>query len=93
MKRTQRSAGPAHPPDWEVSTDFVVNGRHLTPGTEASIRGERGRFRFLRAVRTGAGAEWLDFVGGPTGHAQWRSFRPDRVRTVHRLVKTRGNAA
>ncbi|AOT25427.1 hypothetical protein KIP29_gp29 [Mycobacterium phage BabyRay] len=69
-----------------------VNERHLEPGTEVSIQGERGRFRFVKASTTSAGKTVLDFIGGPAGHEQWRSFYPERVKTVHRIARTRANA-
>lgn len=78
-----------------VSIDYqyqaVANGRHLVPGTEVSIRGERGRFRFINAQETKAGLTVLNFVGGPSGHEVFRSFYPERVRRVHRLNRTRAN--
>lgn len=66
-----------------------INGRIVEPGTELSITGERGRFRFV-AVFTGDGS--LTCYGGTQGHEMFRSFRPERVRTVHSKSKTRGNA-
>lgn len=76
------------PADWEEFTNAVVNGRHLEPGTEVSIRGERGRFRFVKRVRRANGTEWLDFWGGKKGCEQMRSFYPSRVKRVHRLKRT-----
>ena len=88
MARRRNKAKPL-PPDWVESLEAVVNGRTLTPGTEVSIRGERGRFRFLKRVeRPERGLEWLDFWGGPKGAENWRSFPLERVRTVHRLKTT-----
>ncbi|WP_224768996.1 DUF7246 family protein [Nocardioides ochotonae] len=81
---------PRHDPaaGWIFTTDYVApSGRHLRPGVEFSVRGERGRFRFLRHVRTETGTEWVEGIGGPKGCHQWRSFRPDRIRRVH--VKAR----
>ncbi|ALF00512.1 hypothetical protein SEA_BOOSTSEASON_78 [Mycobacterium phage BoostSeason] len=89
MKRTRTVAAPPPAPQPEV----VVHGRTLEPGTEVSIRGERGRFRYMRATTTSAGRLVLDFIGGPAGHEAWRSFYPERIRTVHRINKTRRNAA
>ena len=63
----------------------------LTPGTEVSIRGERGRFRYVDRRVTAAGRTVLNFIGGPTGHEAFRSFYPERVRTVHRIARTRAN--
>jgi hypothetical protein len=68
-----------------------VHGRELVPGTEVSISGERGRFRFLRATTTRTDRVVLDFIGGPEGHECWRSFYPERVKTVHRINRTRRN--
>lgn len=79
------------PPDWHEYPDATVNGRNLAPGTEVSVRGERGRFRFVKRVRRDSGAEWLDFWGGPKGCEQWRSFRADQVRRVHRVNRTPEN--
>jgi hypothetical protein len=76
---------------WTRRCQYVVNRRTLRRGTEVSIRGERGRFRFLGAVETSTGALWLDFIGGPAKAEKWRSFHPDRVRRVHRINKTRAN--
>lgn len=77
------------PADWVESDEVTINGRTVTPGTELSIRGERGRFRFLRHVaRPGRAVEWIDVWGGPKGSEHLRSFRPDRVRTVHRIPTT-----
>lgn len=74
---------------WEISEEFSWNGRNLSPGVEISVRGERAsRFRFLRHVRAEDGREWIDAVGGPKGVLVWRSFRPDRIKTVHRTKKT-----
>lgn len=75
----------------EVSYEATVNGRRLVPGTEASITGLKGRFRFIKAVtvegRTGVHS-WLDFWGGPKGCESWRSVRAEQVKRVHRLKRT-----
>lgn len=91
MGRRKKKCEHVLPSDWTISTDYVVNGRHLTPGTEVSIRGERGRFRFVKAVIKDNGTVWLDFIGGPARYQTWRSFYPERVRRVHRINKTRAN--
>lgn len=74
---------------WTRTTEYRVHGRILTPGTEVTVRGERGRFRFLCHVRTESGAEWLDFIGGSKGVVMFRAFHEDRVRTVHYKKKLR----
>lgn len=87
----KRKALPS-PPDWEERDTAVIHGRTLTRGTEVSIIGERGRYRFLKQVdRPGRGLSWLDFWGGPKGSEQWRSFRADRVKRVHRINTTGAN--
>lgn len=81
------------PADWEVSETFYWNGRHITKGTELSITGARGRYRFVKHVKTPK-AEWIDTVGGGTRTRSdmARSFAPNRIKTVHRIAKTRANA-
>lgn len=81
------------PSTWTVSESIVINGRYVEVGTEVSIQGESGRFRFLRHVVTEAGAEWIDVIGGPAKAEKWRSFRPERVKRVHRIAKTRQGQA
>lgn len=65
-----------------------VNGEPLERGAEVSIRGKRGRFKFLRATTTEAGRVVLDFIGGTVGHETWHSFYPDRVTNVHKSTTT-----
>lgn len=71
-------------------TPIRINGRVVEPGTELSVRGWRGRYRYqyARLVEAGAVVE-ITAYGGPDGHGTYRSCRPDRVRTVHRIPKTR----
>lgn len=69
------------PADWHVAEQTTINGRHVLPGTELSIAGVRGRVTFMRHVRRDNGVEWIDVL--QPGHTGWRSFRPNRVRTVH----------
>lgn len=72
----------------QVSDLYRVNGRYLTPGTEFSVKGQRGRFRFLAYVQTDRG-DWIDCYGGRQGYGAFRSFSPESVRTVHRTTKRR----
>lgn len=92
IARHKRPTQPL-PTDWTVSPTSTINGRDVELGAELSIRGERGRFRFVEHVARADGVEWLNTIGGPAGHETFRSFRPSRVRTVHRLNRTRSNAA
>ncbi len=69
--------------------ETVINGRHVTVGTELTIQGVRGRCRFLAHTTNTRGDTWLD-VADTRGAL--RAFTIDRVTTVHRTVKTRSNA-
>jgi hypothetical protein len=92
-KRRKKPAIQPLPEGWVVSDEYRANGRHIEKGTELSIVGERGRFIFLSHVVNGAGAEWINVFGGPVKHEILRSFRPERIKRVHRLNRTRKNAA
>jgi hypothetical protein len=73
---------------WEIITEMQINGRNVVKGTELKIEGERGRFRFIKYVKTEKGVEWIDVYGGPKKLECWRSFALDRVKTVHYKNKT-----
>lgn len=76
------------PSHWVVADSVKVNGRYLTPGTEVRIRGERGRFRFERHVRSTT-TEWIDVR---TSDGRFRAFDVARVKTVHTTKRLRGAA-
>jgi hypothetical protein len=78
------------PENWEVSTEIQIHGRNVFPGTELKITGRRGRFRFIKHVKTDT-AEWIDCWGGSKGAEQWSSFHPSKVKTVHVKVQTAAN--
>ena len=62
----------------------------MVPGTEVSLKGRRGRFRFQYSRITAQGLEELTFVGGPL-HGQrdrFTSVLPDCITRVHRVNKT-----
>jgi hypothetical protein len=73
---------------WEIVTEMQINGRNVVKGTELKIRNERGRFRFIKYVKTEKGVEWVDVYGGPKGAECIRSFRLDKIKTVHYKNKT-----
>ena len=87
-KRLPKSALQPIPAHWTRSKEFSWNGRRIEPGTELKISGVRGRWRFQHHTRTDDGREWVDVIGGVRGALQWRSFRPERIRTVHRTRLT-----
>lgn len=88
-KRLRKKDQNPPPADWTISTSFSWNGRRIEPGTELKIQGVRGaRFRFVRHVVKDDGREWVDVIGGARGASQWRSFRPERIKTVHRTRLT-----
>lgn len=81
--------GKGPPEDWAVAHEVEANGRTITVGTELSIKGQRGRFRFVEHVwRPIRDTEWITVWGGPKGSEQMRSFRIDQIKTVHRIVTT-----
>ena len=70
-----------------ANDEIKINGRTVNPNTEISIRGESGRFTFRYSLRDGEVTVW----GGRPQHEQWRTFRIERVRTVHRKPSLRKN--
>jgi hypothetical protein len=90
MGKRKKKAEPNINPKWVISDSIQINGRSVTLGTELSIVGESGRFRFIKHVKT-PDVEWIDVIGGKKGHEMWRSFGLDRVKTVHRINRTRTN--
>ena len=70
--------------DWTMKDEIQINGRHVVKGTELKIRGERGRFRFVKHVYNHRlDVEWIDVWGGPKNTPSMRSFRVDQVQRVH----------
>jgi hypothetical protein len=80
----------ALPEGWVVSTEIQIHGRYIVPGTELKIEGRRGRFRFIKHVKTNT-TEWVDVWGGSTGSENWSSFHPDKIKRVHSKAKTGKN--
>jgi hypothetical protein len=86
----QVAAAPSPTAHWITSQEVVIHGRHVVSGSELSIKGERGRFNFIRhVINPKTGSEWVDVVGGPSGYKTLRSFHVDKIRRVHNKVKTR----
>ena len=86
----QTPAVPSPTAHWITSEEIMLHGRHVIRGSELSIKGERGRFNFIKHVlNPKTGSEWIDVVGGPTGYKTMRSFHIDKIRRVHNKVKTK----
>ncbi len=77
---------------WVIQTEIQINGRNVVKGTELKIKGQRGRFRFIKYVKTEE-TEWVDVWGGPKGSENWKSFPLDRIKTVHVKNTTVANLA
>lgn len=77
---------------WTIQTEMQINGRNVVPGTELKIKGARGRYRFIKHVKTET-TEWIDVWGGPKGAENWRSYTLDKVKTVHAKNSTVANLA
>lgn len=75
------------PEGWVVTEHLVANGRHVEKGTELTVRGIRGRVKFIKHVRTPK-AEWLEVLDRDQ---HFRSIYPDRVKTVHWKKKLRAS--
>ena len=73
-----------NPPGWTITTTYQSpTGRWMSPGMEAHISGERGRFKFVEHVQTPT-AEWVWFRDKDK---KMRAFKPSRIGKVH--VKAR----
>lgn len=71
-----------------MSDPIKVNGRILDEGTEVTIKGERGRFRYTGIVNPdGSGT----FYGGMNGYGMFRAFHFNKISRVHTKNKLRGN--
>jgi hypothetical protein len=95
MARKKAATPEAPKPNdlWQIKTEMQINGRNVSKGTELKVKGQRGRFRFIKHVVTETGHEWIDAIGGPKGAEQWRSFHLEDVKTVHVKNQTVTNLA
>ena len=89
-KKVVAPVGPRPNDHWVINEEIQLNGRNVTKGTELKITGERGRYRFMKQVLNGD-KEWIDVYGGPKGAESIRSFRSERVKTVHYKNQTGKN--
>lgn len=101
MQGRSKTKPRGYPENWVVSEEMTWNGRKIVPGTELSITGKRGRYRFQRLIQVMEEVdgekrcvrEWIDTVGGATRTRSdmAHSFYPWKIKTVHRINKTRAN--
>lgn len=73
--------------------EYTIGRHKLVAGTEVSLHGKRGRFRFQYARHLASGRDELTFVGGSLNgmHDLYVSAYPERVKRVHRINKTFNN--
>ncbi len=87
-KTQKHPFGDPQPGEIHLYRYQVESGRWLEQGQEFHVTDERGRFRFIRYVARGT-TEWIDCWDRDS---KYRSFRPDRVKRVHRKQVTRESA-
>lgn len=87
MPRKKTTTKPAGPPQgWVVAEAYQLSPQiTISKGDECRIKGEQGKYKFMRHVintnRTPE-SEWVDLWGGSLGHEQWRSITIDRLKHV-----------
>lgn len=91
MARKKNPPASRLPSNWTCFDEATINRKKVVVNTELSFKGVKGRFRFKRLVVLDDGRHWIDVFGGPEKHETMRSFGTERVRTVHRIAKTRKN--
>jgi hypothetical protein len=94
MAPRRKKIKPAPPkPGVTVSEATVINGRNVVRGTELSIKGVRGRFKFVSHTSylkdDGSTGEYINVLGGYGGIVLSRTFLPEKVKTVHRKNRMR----
>jgi hypothetical protein len=85
MPKKAKPTEPVGPPKgWVVCETFQMSPQvTLSKGDECRVKGEQGKFVFLRHVwNTNTNSEWVDVWGGSAGHSQWRSVRIERLKHI-----------
>lgn len=83
MPTRRRSTGPSLP---HSPTVTLPDGRALSEGQEFQVKGQ-GRFTMCYQFLPDGSVTAFGPVGSQ--QAQWRSFRPEAVGTIHRKNKAR----
>lgn len=81
----------------EAQPDRLPDGRAIEQGDEITISSQGeispgGRFTFRRIHPSDGSVTCWGPINGSGSRAQWRNFRPERVRTIHRSRKARSAA-
>ena len=84
-RRKSRVETPNASAHWVISEEISIHGRNVSRGTELSIKGQRGRFKFIKHVVNGD-IEWIDVIDK---FRAFRSFRTEEVKRVHYKNKIR----
>lgn len=87
MAKKLKASTPVEPPKgWEITHSYQLSPQvTLYKGDECRIKGEQGKYRFIRHVintNLDSDSEWVDLWGGSHGHGQWRSIRPDCLKHI-----------
>ena len=87
MSRKKKTTKPVGPPaGWVVSDTYQVSPQViLNKGDECRIKGEQGKYTFMRHVintNHDPQSEWIDLWGGSHGHGQYRSIHIERLKHI-----------
>ena len=87
MPRKLKTTKPVGPPQgWVVHDSYQLSAQvTLSKGDECRIKGEQGKYKFIRHVvntNLDPQSEWIDLWGGSHGHGQWRSIRVERLKHI-----------
>jgi hypothetical protein len=85
MARKKKETQPVGPPEgWLVSEEYQISPQvTLSKGDECRIKGEQGKYKFIRhVINTNLDSEWVDLWGGSHGHGQWRSVHTHMLKHI-----------
>jgi hypothetical protein len=83
MARRKKTEPVGPPKGWIVSDEYQISPQVvLEKGDECKIKGEQGKYKFVRHVvntNLDPHAEWVDLWGGTANYAQLRSVHVDKL--------------